>query len=153
MRIKSEKDFWSGVMFLVVGLTFAWGATEYSLGTSARPGPGYFPLGLSLIMAALGAVVLFKSLTVETEGGDRFGAIAWRPLSVIVGSVALFGALLPWLGMFIALPILVISSAFASAEFRWVGAIVTAAVLTAFCWVIFIWGLNLTIPLLPAFMR
>ena len=40
MKIKSQKDFWSGLMFVVVGLAFAWGATNYNFGTSARPGPG-----------------------------------------------------------------------------------------------------------------
>ena len=46
MKIKSQKDFWSGLMFIVVGIGFAWGATNYSFGSSARPGPGYFPFGL-----------------------------------------------------------------------------------------------------------
>ena len=40
MKIKSEVDFWSGVVFIVVGLAFAIGATEYRFGTSARPGSG-----------------------------------------------------------------------------------------------------------------
>ena len=40
MKIKSQKDFWSGLMFVAVGIGFAWGATGYSFGTSARPGPG-----------------------------------------------------------------------------------------------------------------
>ena len=40
MKIKSQRDFWSGLMFVAVGVGFAWGATNYSFGTSARPGPG-----------------------------------------------------------------------------------------------------------------
>ena len=45
MKIKSQKDFWSGVMFVVMGVAFAWGATNYNFGSSARPGPGYLPIG------------------------------------------------------------------------------------------------------------
>ena len=30
MKIKSQKDFFSGLMFAVVGVAFAWGATTYS---------------------------------------------------------------------------------------------------------------------------
>ena len=153
MKIKSEKDFWSGLMFVAVGIGFAWGATGYSFGSSARPGPAYFPFGLGLLLALLGAVVLFKSLVVEVVGGDRIGGIAWKPLAVIVGSVALFGALLPWLGLFIALPVLVFTAALAGREFHWGEAFANAVVLTAASWVIFIWGLSLTIPLLPSFMR
>ena len=69
MNIKSQKDFFSGVMFCVVGGAFAFGATKYSIGQGARMGPGYFPLLLGVILAILGAIILFKSLVVETEGG------------------------------------------------------------------------------------
>ena len=48
MNIKSQKDFFSGLMFLVVGVAFAWGATTYKVGTGARMGPGYFPLMLGV---------------------------------------------------------------------------------------------------------
>ena len=104
MKIKSQKDFWSGLMFLAVGLAFAWGATFYSFGTSARPGPGYFPLGLGLLLAALGALVLFEALTIETEDGEPIGAFAWKPLCTILLAVLLFGLLLPRLGMVLTIP-------------------------------------------------
>lgn len=152
MKIKSQRDFWSGLMFVAVGLGFAWGATEYSFGTSARPGPGYFPFGLGILTALLGAAVLFKALTIESEGGDPVGSFAWKPLGFIVGTVVVFGWALPHLGMFIALPILVIIAALAGDEFHWGEAIVNAAILTAGSWVVFIWGLNLTIPLWPSFL-
>jgi hypothetical protein len=152
LKIKSQRDFWSGLMFVVVGLGFAWGATTYNFGQSARPGPGYFPFGLGLLLAALGASVLFKALTIETEGGDPIGGAAWKPLGFIVGTVALFGWTLPHLGLFIALPILIIVAAFAGDEFHWGEVIANAAILTLGSWVIFIYGLKLTIPLKPWFM-
>lgn len=152
MKIKSQTDFWSGLMFLLVGLGFAWGATEYSFGNSARPGPGYFPFGLGVLLSVLGAVVLFKALTIESEDGDPIGAIAWRPLGVIVGAIALFGWALPHLGMVIALPLLVVIAAMAGDEFKWLEALMTAAVLTVGSWFIFVWGLNLVIPLWPTFL-
>jgi hypothetical protein len=152
LRIKSERDFWSGVMFIAIGIGFAVGAGNYSLGTSARPGPGYFPLMLSVIMAILGAIVLFKSLTIETEGGDKVGAFAWRPLLIVVASIVVFGLLLPRLGLFLTVPILIIMVSFATTEFSWVGSLINAVVLTVFAWLVFVVGLKLTIPLYPAFM-
>lgn len=149
MKIKSQKDFWSGLMFVSVGIAFAWGATEYSFGTSARPGAGYFPFGLGLLMALLGAIVLFKSLTIETADGDPVGGFAWRPLLIILGSVLVFGAALPRLGMLISLPVLIIMSSLASQEFSWKGAILNAVVLTLLSWGVFVVGLSLTIPLWP----
>ena len=152
MKIKSERDFWSGLMFLVVGIGFAWGATIYSFGSSARPGPGYFPFGLGILLAVLGAFVLFKALTIETEDGEPIGHIAWRPLIVIVLTINVFGLLLPRLGMIVSIPILIVMTSFASEEFRWRGVLISAVVLTAFAWLIFIAGLKLTIPLWPKFL-
>jgi hypothetical protein len=152
LKIKSQKDFWSGLMFIVVGISFAWGATNYSFGVSARPGPGYFPFGLGIFLAILGAFVLFKALTIEVEGGDPIGAWAWKPLGIIVAAVAVFGWTLPNLGMVIALPLLVIGSAMAGDEFHWKDAIINAVILTIGSWAIFILGLKLTIPLWPAFV-
>ena len=152
MKIKSQRDFWSGLMFLLVGAGFAMGATNYSMGTSARPGAGYFPLILSVILTILGAIVLFESLTIETEDGEPIGSIAWRPLSVIVLAIVVFAILLPRAGMFITIPILIIIVSFAGDEFGWIGVLISSVVLTAFSWLIFIKGLGLTIPLWPAFM-
>lgn len=152
MKIKSQRDFFSGLMFIAVGAIFAVGATNYSMGSSAKPGAGYFPLILSVLMAILGAVVLFKSLTIETEGGDPIGDIAWKPLIIIVASIAVFGVALPRLGLFITIPLLVLMVSTAGGEFSLKGVLLSCLVLTAFSWVVFIWGLNLTIPLKPFFM-
>ena len=151
MKIKSQRDFWSGLMFLGVGAAFAIGSLEYSFGNSARPGPAYFPFGLGVLMALLGGMVLFTSLTKESHApdGDPIGAFAWRPVVIILGAVAMFGFLLPRLGMFITLPLLVFISAMASEEFTVKGALINAVVLTVMSWGIFSKGLGLTIPLLP----
>lgn len=153
MKIKSQRDFWAGMMFLVVGAAFAWGATEYSFGSSARPGPGYFPFGLGVLLALLGAVELFKALTIESEGGDPIGQIAWKPLVILVGAIVMYGVLLPRLGMLLTLPLLILVASLAGDEFKWREVIVNVAVLTFGSWLIFIWGLNLVIPLWPAFIR
>jgi hypothetical protein len=152
LKIKSQRDFWSGMMFLVVGIVFAVGAGNYSLGTSARPGPGYFPLMLSVIMAILGAVVTFKALTIESEGGDPIGKVAWRPLLVIVGAIAVFGATITTLGMIVSIPILIFISSFAGDEFHWRDVLINSIVLTVASWLIFIVGLKLTIPMWPSFI-
>ena len=152
MKIKSQKDFWSGLMFIVVGIGFAWGATNYSFGAAARPGPGYFPFGLGILMAILGAVVLFGALTVETENGDPIGGWAWKPLLIVTGAMLLFGWMLPNLGLLVALPVLVFLSSMAGDEFHWIEALINSVILTFFSWLVFVKGLSLTIPLLPTFM-
>jgi len=149
VKIKSQKDFASGLMFIVVGIAFAWGATEYAFGSSARPGPGYFPFGLGILLAILGALVTFSALTIETDDGDPIGHIGWKPLAIIVGSVVLFGFALPRLGMMVSLPLLVILASFASDEFNWRDCLIAAVALTALSWFVFSWALNLVIPMWP----
>ncbi len=152
MKVKSQKDFWSGLMFIVTGVAFAIGAQTYSMGSSARPGPGYFPFGLGILLAILGGVVLFKALTVETEGGDPIGGVPWRPMGLITLAVVVFAIALPRLGMAISLPLLIIVASLAGDEFKWKEVIINSAVLTVGSWLIFIKGLNLIIPLWPTFL-
>lgn len=149
MKIKSQKDFVSGLMFIVVGIGFAWGATEYAFGSSARPGPGYFPFGLGILLAVLGAIVTFFSVTIETEDGDPIGHIGWKQLAIIVSSVVLFGFALPRLGMMISLPLLIIVASLAGDEFNWRDSLIAAVALTALSWFVFSWALNLVIPMWP----
>jgi len=172
LKIKSERDFWSGLMFVAIGVIFAVGATNYSMGPacppndpcaanlwarmsqlSAHPGAGYFPLGLSLLLTILGAIVLFKSLTIESEGGDPVGKFAWRPLIVIVAAIAVFGGMLEPLGMLISIPVLIVLTSLAGDEFHWKGVLISAVILTVASWAIFVLGLKLTIPVLPWFAR
>ena len=150
MKIKSQKDLWSGVMFLAIGVGFAWGATEYSFGTSARPGPAYFPFGLGIILALLGVATIFEALVSKAQDGDLIGSIAWRPLLIILGAVVGFGFLLPRAGLVITLPLLIVLSSWASDEFRLTTALISSVILTVASWLIFVKGLGLTIPMWPA---
>ncbi len=152
MKIKSEKDFWSGLMFIVVGAAFAYGATNYSFGSSARPGPAYFPFGLGILMAILGGMVLFKALTFEVEGGDKIGPWPLKQAVLILGAVCIFGFAITKLGMAIALPLLIGVGSLASGEFRLKEVLINCVVLTVSSWAIFIKGLGLTIPLWPTFL-
>jgi hypothetical protein len=151
MKIKSLRDFLSGLMFMVMGVVFAIGATNYTMGSSAEPGAGYFPLILSVLLTVLGAIVLFKSLTIETEGGDPIGTVAWRPLIAIVGAVALFGVAIKPLGLLLSVPMLVLITSLGADRFKWQGVVIGAVVLTFLSWGGFVLGMKLAIPLWPSF--
>jgi hypothetical protein len=139
-------------MFIVVGLGFAWGALNYSFGSSARPGPAYFPFGLGILTAVLGAVLLFGALTIETEDGEPIGDWPIKQMVLILGAVVIFGLLIPKIGMAIALPMLIGISSLASGEFHWKEVLINSIVLTIGSWGIFIKGLGLIIPLWPTFI-
>ena len=153
MRAMHDRNLWSGLMFVAVGLGFAIGALDYRMGESARPGPGYFPFGLGVLLALIGAVVALRALLVRTRSEeDRLEPVSWRPLVVVVGSIVVFAALLPRLGMALALPLLVLSISLAGDEFRWKGVLISAVVLTVGSWAVFIEGLGLIIPVWPTFI-
>lgn len=150
MKIKSQKDLVSGILLIAVGTTFAAEATNYGFGTSIRPGPGYFPFGLGVILAVLGLVILFGAFATERGNGDPIGTIPWRPLVCVVGALVFFACFLPRWGFLSSFPVMIVVTSAGGSEFTWKDALLNAFVLTALSYAIFIYGLQLNIPLWPA---
>ncbi|GAB7545302.1 tripartite tricarboxylate transporter TctB family protein [Cupriavidus sp. CuC1] len=151
MRIRSQKDFASGLMFILVGLGFSWVARGYSMGSAAKMGPGYFPFLLGLVLAVLGAFVLIGSVSKKGEA-DQLARWDLKTLLWILGSVVLFGLLLKPLGMVLSVFVLVLVSSMASHEFSWKGAVLNAIVLVLISMGAFVYGINLQMPVWPAFI-
>ncbi len=160
MKIKSHKDFFAGLMFLAVGGGFAWGATTYSVGTGARMGPGYFPLMLGVLLAIIGAVIMFKATVVETVDGDPIGKWAWKQIVFIIGANLLFGVLLaglpsigiPAMGLIVAIYGLTFVASLAGSQFNFKEVFVLATILAAGSYGAFVWALNLQFPVWPSFI-
>lgn len=150
MRIKNQKDFWSGVMFAGFGAFFAIAGSQYKFGTAAKMGPAYFPIALGLLLVMLGIVIAISGVSANATSGkvDRF---AWPTLLLILGPVVLFGLLLSKLGLVLCLVMLIAISSFASHEFSWKGMAANAAILIALCMFVFVYALKLPFALWPAF--
>ncbi len=160
MAIKSQKDFYSGLMFMGVGVAFAWGATTYNVGSGARMGPGYFPLMLGILMAILGAAITFMALVVETEGGGKIGKWAWKPLSFIILANLVFGIFLgglpafklPAMGLIIAIYALTFIASIAEPGWKVKNTFILATALALGSYVAFVLVLKLQFPVWPAFI-
>ena len=155
MRMKNAKDFWSGIMFIAFGVFFAGFARQSDVGTAARMGPAYFPTVLGLLLVVIGAFVAFKGLTAEPEAGhsgnvDKFH---FKPLILVLGAVVAFGLLLRPAGLIVALIALIFISSLGSGEFKLKEILPLSIGLCLLVLAVFIWGLGLTIPVLPAFMQ
>ncbi|PIT79210.1 hypothetical protein B9Z39_12095 [Limnohabitans sp. JirII-29] len=158
--IKSQKDFFSGLMFTLVGGGFAVGAMNYSVGTGARMGPGYFPLLLGIVLAVLGAFIIFYSLVEHAEDGDKVGKFAWRPIFYILGSNLAFGVLLgglpsiglPAMGLIMAIYALVLIASKAGENFVLKDVLVLATILSVGSYLAFIVLLKLQMPVWPTFI-
>lgn len=160
MNIKSQKDFFSGLMFMGVGVAFAWGATTYRIGEGAHMGPGYFPLWLGVLMTLLGAAITFSALVVEAEGGGKMGKWAWRPLFFVILANLVFGVLLvgfprlniPAMGLIVAIYALVFIASLAEAGCKLKTTFILATVLAIGSYLAFVLVLKLQFPVWPAFI-
>lgn len=151
MQLRNKQDFWSGVMFIILGLGFSWKATSYQMGTAARMGPGYFPFWLGLVLAVLGLIVLLGSLSKKAEE-TTVAPFDWRIAILVIGSVAVYAVALPLLGIYISVFLLVVISSLASHEFNLKVAVANGIFLVVFSYLAFIRGLGLIFPLWPSFL-
>ena len=160
MRIKSERDFYSGVLFSAFGVAFAWGAMTYNVGNGARMGPGYFPLMLGILLSILGLLIVFQALVVETADGGKIGRWAWKPLFFVIAANVAFGVLLgglpsiglPAMGLILAIYALTIIASLAGEHFKLRDVLVLATVLAVGSYIAFIWALKLQIQVWPTFI-
>ena len=148
MKIKSPKDFWSGLMFIASGLFFAiWAITHYQMGTAVRMGPAYFPTMLGGLMVVLGVIILASSLVMQ---GPKVPPFLFRPLLMISLGLVLYGYLMKPLGLVGATAALVYVGALGGHEFRWKEVTILYVILIVFSWLVFVKGLSLPFPLWPA---
>ncbi|SDM64759.1 Tripartite tricarboxylate transporter TctB family protein [Oryzisolibacter propanilivorax] len=160
VHIKSQKDFFAGLLYSAVGVGFAWGATSYTVGSGARMGPGYFPLMLGILLALIGGVIMVKATVVPTVDGDPVGKWAWKQIFFIIGANLLFGVLLaglpsfgvPAMGLIVAIYGLTFVASLAGDQFKFKEVLVLATVLAAGSYFAFVWALKLQFPVWPSFI-
>lgn len=151
MKIRNQKDFYAGLMFVFVGLMFAFIAPDYGMGTPAKMGAGYFPFWLGLVLAGIGIVVALNGMGPKASE-EKLAKWDWKSVLWVTGSVVLFAASLPYMGLIVSLVVLIFISAMASHEFHWKGTVVSAVILNVIAYVAFVWGLKLQFPVWPFFL-
>jgi hypothetical protein len=151
VKIKSPKDFWAGVMFIVTGLFFlVWAITYYQMGTAVRMGPAYFPAVLGGLLATLGAIVMLGSFAIS---GPPIAKFHYRPLILISLACVVYGYLMKPAGLIVATAALVFISAYGGHEFKWKEVAVLYVLLIIFSVLVFVKGLTLPFPICPDFME
>ena len=150
-----RKDVLSGLLFIGVAACGLWVSRNYPIGTASRMGTGYMPRLLLWVLLGLGGLILVsglrKSDRLSQTGVSGAGWAAWRPVVFVTLSLVVFGLALERLGLVPSILLLTGIGAAAERRLRPLETAIATLVLIALCWLIFIVGLSLTIPLWPAF--
>ena len=146
IRIRSPRDFFAGVVFLLFGLCAVVVGRDYPMGTALRMGAGYFPVVLGALLLILGAVICIKSLVVA---GDAIESIGLRPLLLVLLAIGAFAASVDTIGLVTATVLVTGIGAAASPESRWREVIVLTIALLGLSVGVFAYGLGLPFRLLP----
>jgi hypothetical protein len=141
--IRDPKDFWSGVIFIAVGLAAVLVGDEYPMGSAGRMGPGYFPTVLGGLLAVLGSVSVARSLI---RGGERIERFAIKNVALVLGATVLFGVLVRNAGIALAIVVLVLAAGLASSKFRFGPYALLAVGMAAFAVLVFVKALGLPMP-------
>ena len=145
--IRHPKDFFAGLLFIAFGIAAIAIGSKYALGTAARMGPGYFPRILGLLLIVLGLALALRALRLS---GPPIAGFKWRPLLIVLGSVAVFGVIVNVAGVVLSTLLLIVVSSAASHEFRFRESLVAGVALAALAVSVFVIGLKLQLPIWPA---
>jgi hypothetical protein len=142
---RNPKDLWTGVLFIAVGLAAIYFIRGHQIGTAMRMGPAYFPTMLGLLQVLIGIAVIVRALV---RHGLPLGRFAFAKIALVLVAIVLFGLLLRGLGLIIAIIVIVILSAYASRNFRWVTAAALAIGIAVCSAIIFVLLLGIPIPMI-----
>ncbi|WGD31760.1 tripartite tricarboxylate transporter TctB family protein [Ancylobacter sp. WKF20] len=148
--VKNPRDVATGLLLIAVAAFFAWQGSDLPMGRAIRMGPGYFPMILAGLLALFGLIVLLTGLTTQPEDGGSLNLREWpwRALFLVTLAVVLFGVGIRPLGLGPSMWLAVFISALASGRFSIVTGVISASIMVAFSWGVFIKGLGLPLPML-----
>ena len=146
LQIRHPKDFYAGLIFITVGIVALVIGRDYSLGTTTRMGPGYFPAMLGWLLTILGLTIALRSLIID---GPPVGHIGFRPLALILASMLAFAGLLEPAGLVIATIALIAIGCLGSVESRAREVIILSVALIAVALGLFVYGLGLPMKIWP----
>lgn len=158
-----QQRFYSGLLFIGTGLLFGGGALyAYPVGTAASMGPGYFPFLLSAMLVILGTIILGKAAKETVPHRDPASSNtsgSWRPLICVLTANFTFGVLLKGLpifgipehGLVPSIFVATYIASLASSEHRPKPALILAATLSTFFYLVFIVAMGLPIQAWPSY--
>jgi putative tricarboxylic transport membrane protein len=143
LRVQNPQDVYGGMALILLSLVaFVAGMRGFAFG------PGTAPRLFAFTLAILSLGVVVGGLL--TSGPDISG-YKIRGVIFIIGSILSFAACIRPLGLVVASFCTMVICAAAAEDVKWRETVIVAIVVTAFCSVLFPYGLNLPFQLWPRF--
>lgn len=142
---EAGREFYSGALFLVVGVAALWFGRDLGIGATRDMGPGYFPMSVAAVLSLFGLAGLWRG----RAAAPSLPMVAVRPILMVTLSVIAFGLALERFGLFLATLVLCGVAALASDRPRWGESAAIALGLAVLGTVLFGYALSLTLPLWP----
>jgi hypothetical protein len=146
VKIPLSTDLLTGLALIGLGVFAIGYGWHYAVGTAARMGPGFYPRLVSLVLVAVGAGLVVRSIARKT---DVLGTIELRPATLVLLGTVLFGLLVERAGLVVSTVLLIVLARLADQDFRPVEVLLLCLGLVLFAGAVFWYGFALPFPLLP----
>jgi hypothetical protein len=150
LKYAARRDFWAGLVMMVIGLGFAIAGPSYRTGTLFHMGPGFMPTVLGVILALLGIAIASTAFAPSAEDEEPIlpKEPQWRGWFCVLAGPALFILFGSYGGLAPATFACVFVSALGDRSSTWKSALVLALIITVFGVGLFSYALQVPIPVL-----
>lgn len=148
VKVLNPQDFYGGMSLILLSLTAFVASNDLPGMRGFAFGPGTAPRLFAFVLAILSLAVVVGSLVTK---GPHVTAYKVRGLVFIIGAILAFAATIRPLGLVIASFACMVICAAAAEDVKWRETVIVAVVVTAFCSLLFPYGLNLPFQLWPRF--
>lgn len=146
MKLRVDwRDLAGGLACIAIGLfVVRYASQHYTVGETARMGPGFFPVVLGWMLTGLGGLIALLSLRRAVQALEP---PPWRPraLAAVLAAVVVFALLVERAGLVPATLALTLVATAAERPYRWRRSFVLGLVLALLAWLIFTVGLQMTL--------
>ena len=152
-RPKLKRDYYSGVLTLLLGVGAAVTGSGYKVGSLAKMGPGFMPVVLGVVLAFLGILIAGTALGSSEADDKKFlpDNPQWFGWLCILGGPVLFIILGEYGGMIPAVFACVFVCALGDNTATYKSSFILAAGITVFGVLLFHYLLSIPFPLLRGF--
>lgn len=145
-NIYKKADFYSGIFFFLVGAITFFSSLRIGLGSPSKPGPGFMPFFVGLVLISLSFVLLIRVVLKRDASAIWKIEFKFRKVIFVLGAMVSYGFLLERIG-FILINFLFITllMKYIGSE-GWLKAIFGGAVSSAASYFLFVYLLKTLLP-------